>query len=117
MPAATPRKNNTIIPHGRVPSQRSNAQPMPGADRDGDDQLDPDPPREREAAADGGRRVVLRRSPCAPLRAPRLVEPASEFVQRILIAGRRLTPAKAAAHLRDGSKSCQGERLYGDRFP
>ncbi len=31
MPAATPRKKKTIIPHGRVPSQRSSAQPNPTA--------------------------------------------------------------------------------------
>src|SRR3984893_5202868 len=31
MPAATPRKNSTIIPHGRVPNQRSIAQPSPVA--------------------------------------------------------------------------------------
>src|SRR5256885_1319073 len=31
MPAPTPRKNKTIVPQGRVPSQRSNAQPNPVA--------------------------------------------------------------------------------------
>ena len=42
MPAATPRKNITIVTQGDVPSQRSIAQPSPRRDQDRDDQLDAD---------------------------------------------------------------------------
>ncbi len=62
MPAATPRKNITIIPHGRVPSPAVDRPAERGGDGDRPHQFETDAPGERQGAAERPGIVARRRS-------------------------------------------------------